>query len=781
MVRRSNVTSPSNVYILDGDFRTDHKFQSMVHGRKSLETMLRSLAGLDWVKGTVSLDRYTHLLTDLQRAEWEAGMYCSLLGDRDEIVWGLVKDGNGFRVACRCYKTDCRYFPDCRPDYVSGSVLPVSPDEIERQSRAPETEPLIVPFPVQPTTEELGYEEQDDRIERITIEPEPEIPVLEEQQLLSRDEQEAIITGTPNELTLVLAGPGTGKTYALLRKLEYMVDEKRMVEAGSILLLCFTRAAVREIRERFLTGVKAGKYSDDLSRLDIRTFDSFATLVLVAREIDCSSWDYDTRIEKVIDEINSDPDILRAMKHFIVDEIQDLVGVRARLVQTILKNRPVDCGFTLLGDHMQAIYDYNVRDVRGELNSRGFLQWLREEYGERLKEIKLTTNRRQTGKLAVFAARSRSLLETEDPERVHKFLDSLRAFPLEHEYSSVLVRGNTTDKVAILCRTNGEVLKVSGDLWKQHIAHGVRRQHSRWLLPAWLADVLGGERRRLTREDLTNAGGTGCAVPEDPDRLFDVFQRLGGTDGASVDAQRVRRALATDGRLPDELYEATSSALTVSTIHQSKGREYDRVYLLEPEGSDRADDPMEEARVYYVAATRARRDFGLLARPRRYTWLKTSPGGRWMELGRKSNGRDRLVCMEVGLETDIDEESFVDGRLPGFNPHERQEYIRKEIAPGDPLRLSLIDEDTGYYGIYHRDQFIGLMSRAFTQGVREVMNSVYVRRWYLPRGFSEVYVERVYSVIKKPETVSRNVPEPWMSTGIWYAVSLAGMGKVRFE
>lgn len=782
MNRRSNVTCASNIYVLNGDFEIDRTFRSMVRGRRSLEKMLKRLAGLNWVQGEVSLEGYTHLLTDVQRKEWELGMYCALLGDREEIVWGLVRDAAGYRIACRCYRTDCQHFQKCRPDYVPGMKLPDPPGEISRDSRETEPQPLALPGLKEQDALQPAVDSGEGSIEVILLETEPKIPPLvQAETTLVDDAQGAVIAGAPDEMMLVLAGPGTGKTHSLLCKLEYMVDKKKIVEPDRILLLCFTRAAVREIRERFLARVHSGDYSDDLSRLDIRTFDSFATRLLIHCGVDCAGLDYDARIQRAIDEINSDPTILEAMQHFLVDEIQDLVGVRARLVQTILKNRPLGCGFTLFGDPLQAIYDYSVRDMPGELNSSGFLKWLREEYGNRLREIRLTSNRRQTGRLAILSARSRSLLETEDRARIPEFFEIIRGFPAEYGYRNLVPCDSAQEKVAILCRNNGEVLKISGHLWQQRIVHTVRTQRTRWLLPVWLADLLASQQQMLARDDLADLNLPDRGSTGDPDHLFSLLQDLAGTSGRAVDLGKLRRALATDARLPDELYEAPVSPLTVCTIHQAKGREFDRVYLLEPQVTDQVDDLLEEAKVYYVAFTRARNDFRRLERARTFTWLKAADeSGRWMELGKKPDGMLRLVGMEIGLDFDVDEESFVDTWISGFDPQETQHYIRKQVAVGDLLSITRLSGDERY-GIYHRGRLIGRMSDRFTSGVREVMNSVYGRSSYLPLGFSGVYVGQVHGVIRKPETIGPDVPEPYISTGVWYAVNPVGMSKVRFD
>ena len=55
--------------------------------------------------------------------------------------------------------------------------------------------------------------------------------------------QENVIKSDITEHTLINAGPGTGKTWTLIEKLIYMVEEKEIDPEG-ILVLCFSRAAV---------------------------------------------------------------------------------------------------------------------------------------------------------------------------------------------------------------------------------------------------------------------------------------------------------------------------------------------------------------------------------------------------------------------------------------------------------------------------------------------------------------------------------------------------------
>ena len=50
---------------------------------------------------------------------------------------------------------------------------------------------------------------------------------------------------------MVLAGPGSGKTSVIVERTAYMISEGK-IPASSILVVTFSRAAAREMKERFL-------------------------------------------------------------------------------------------------------------------------------------------------------------------------------------------------------------------------------------------------------------------------------------------------------------------------------------------------------------------------------------------------------------------------------------------------------------------------------------------------------------------------------------------------
>jgi superfamily I DNA/RNA helicase len=82
----------------------------------------------------------------------------------------------------------------------------------------------------------------------------------------------ATFTGAP---ALVCAGPGTGKTATLVRRVEYLLDERR-AEPESLLVLTFSNEAAQELEERI-----AGRFGEPIAAsVRISTFHGFGVTFL---------------------------------------------------------------------------------------------------------------------------------------------------------------------------------------------------------------------------------------------------------------------------------------------------------------------------------------------------------------------------------------------------------------------------------------------------------------------------------------------------------------------
>lgn len=90
---------------------------------------------------------------------------------------------------------------------------------------------------------------------------------------LNPDQREAVTT-TEGPL-LIIAGAGTGKTGVIIRRIAYLLQEKK-AEPENILALTFTEKAAEEMKSRVAQLLKAG-----INSMQISTFHSFCRTILV--------------------------------------------------------------------------------------------------------------------------------------------------------------------------------------------------------------------------------------------------------------------------------------------------------------------------------------------------------------------------------------------------------------------------------------------------------------------------------------------------------------------
>ena len=86
--------------------------------------------------------------------------------------------------------------------------------------------------------------------------------------------EQARAVATDEDVTLVLAGAGTGKTSVIIEKIAHLVRDLE-VEPSSILALAFNKDAAAEIRHRL---------PEDLKEAEIRTFHAFGGSVIASQE-----------------------------------------------------------------------------------------------------------------------------------------------------------------------------------------------------------------------------------------------------------------------------------------------------------------------------------------------------------------------------------------------------------------------------------------------------------------------------------------------------------------
>lgn len=482
----------------------------------------------------------------------------------------------------------------------------------------------------------------------------------------NQDSQERVVHAPLSSSMLVLAPPGTGKTESLIGRLCHLLDSGEFDSpADEIVVLSFTRAAVAEVRRRVRERrVQGGQ--DDLRYINVRTFDSFATHALLMdlghEEISRltagapNADSYSARIQGFVDllvqgQLPAAEEAIRRVKCLLVDEIQDLGGSRAVMVLEITR-RVLDAGgaVCLLGDPAQGIYDFQTRNHPGALSSRDFLNHIRQLLPTDSRAVRFTRfHRFRSERIADFVARAREAMGDDGTEPDGRELQRLIA-ELGSPVRPVELPGllQTQGRLAVLTRSNLETFQFSHWCRENGLPVRIHQGSSEQGWPAWMARVLQGFRQeRMSFEHFRRRWSEriGSASGMTADEALASEELSRAVRDETIDLRLVRRRVR-DEAPPASLEDARG--IVVSTIHKSKGLEFDHVLLLEPNHSGAIAEP-EEVRVLYVAATRARKSLRRLARLKEHFRGKRPDGpafvlgrGRWKALRRQRDFLDGL-------------------------------------------------------------------------------------------------------------------------------------------
>jgi hypothetical protein len=235
-----------------------------------------------------------------------------------------------------------------------------------------------------------------------------------------------------------------------------------------------------------------------------------------------------------------------------------------------------------------------------------------------------------------------------------------------------------------------------------------------------------------------------------------------------------------------------SVGITVSTIHRAKGREFDRVLLIEEDDNNfdnHENNELSEHKVRYVALTRPRKDIMRHIMDCQYVYIDKEKNRRCSKAnppawGKKWRG---LSHIEIGCNGDIDPNSFARNELT-------QAYISKEIKSMDRLILKIIDGTLSDYSILPEDitkeygyLHIGKTDYAFSTGITRAQRRIWSKNWYsnnidekldyYPSKFSEIYVEDIITCISKRNNNDRPHIRSFGDFSIWWGFTVRGFAQ----
>lgn len=632
-----------------------------------------------------------------------------------------------------------------------------------------------------------------------------------------------IIDAPASARTIVEAGPGMGKTEIAARRLAGLIRNE--LSPAQVLVLSFSRSAVRTLTRRLDSiGETDPRVVEELRHLSVRTFDSWAFRMLRLLGVaprTLLTRKHDANIAALTELATGErrDDVRRFMgdrRHLIVDEFQDLPGVRGDLVLALLSLlAPPDekgCGFTILGDPAQAIFGF-ARGTRedGEPfpSPQEYWQQVSQYYGSQLDKKTLYCNFRAVPYLASLSAELRGVLLSSRPEKeqLRLMLAAVAALPeTSRPLGRELLEAATGGSRAILTQTNGEALRVLRALYGDDpepslIPVKLYAGSHAMLPPAWIGGLLRKLRSTsLTRTQFTRIhtllaelwGEKICLLLGLPDEgvAWGRLAQASGSpnDATAIDVSQLRERLAWPDAFPDD-QPLTDDGMIVTTVHQSKGMEFESVTLLEPsdagnaEGKEEAkaesDEKLgERASVAYVAITRAGKHLDragseqIFRAPTHWEFA----GGR----SRLRSWRKNWINLEMGLRGDIDPNGFADPALlgGGSGVEDLQAFLLANARALQGRKVMLckqyVDGNCEWHIHLQEGKKPGrLIGRTANQLSLDLLSILYKQGWKLPSTIMNLRISTVGTVTSD---VTGHLGEPERTSGLWLGVGLFGTG-----
>ena len=432
------------------------------------------------------------------------------------------------------------------------------------------------------------------------------ITAAKKKQLFGKlsDTQRRIITDDRSSVIVVAAGPGSGKTLVLVHKLASLLLLEDVKPEG-LLMLTFSRAAAIVFKKRLLELIGAAAHF-----VEIKTFHSYC-FDLVGKVGNLESTDMVIKTAATMIE-NGEVEQSRIAKSvLVIDEAQDMDYDSARLVHA-LRDANECMRIISVGDDDQNIFGFRGSDSR-------YLRRFSQEPGAKLYEM--VENFRSAAMIVAFAnvfaqtisgRIKRSLLrpsagaaEGEVRLVAHTAQDFETA--VVDDWEQERLPGTT----CIMTWTNEEALRVFSCL----VQKGVRARLVQSNDGFNLSDIA---ELRYFRRQVTKQEGT-SVIPsklwdEARGRLCEKYSQsaclpncLALLDAFAATTQAKYKSdfdeFVSESKIED-FESGGNGEVVVSTIHKSKGREYDSVYMMLNKIGQITD---EKRRAIYVGITRAKK------------------------------------------------------------------------------------------------------------------------------------------------------------------------------
>ena len=415
--------------------------------------------------------------------------------------------------------------------------------------------------------------------------------------------QMQIISDKESRVIVVAAGPGSGKTRVLVHKLASLLLLED-VKHEQLLMLTFSRAAATEFKQRLM-----GLIGNAAHFVEIKTFHSYAFDLLGRIGNLEDAKDVVGRAARMISEGEVEPNRI-GKTVLVVDEAQDMSSEEFALVRVLMSVNE-EMRVIAVGDDDQNIYEFRGSD------SNYMRQLLADD---KSTFVEMTENYRSTQHVVAFAnAFVKGIHNRMKQTPILSMSKDEGTVVVTHHASHImfqrvvsdLLRQRNSGTMSVLTHTNEEAVILVALLRK----HGLRSKLIQSMdgFRFWnmaevrlflkyierdthtpiVTDEVWNEAKRKTFQTYA----TSSSLPY-LKHCIELFEKINKAKYLTDFKELVFESTTED------FCDTSDADVVVSTIHKSKGCEFDDVYMLVSQPQHVTDSEM---RRYYVGMTRARK------------------------------------------------------------------------------------------------------------------------------------------------------------------------------
>lgn len=414
------------------------------------------------------------------------------------------------------------------------------------------------------------------------------------------------VVKSENDQMLITAGPGSGKTEVLVRKIASLLTMED-VKPEQFLMLTFSKSAALEFRAR------AMKLIPELGRfIKIATFHGFCFELMGQLGDGDKIKNIIELATEAIEKEEVDLSLITNKSVLLLDEFQDVNKAEWDLI-SVIRKKSEKLRIIAVGDDDQNIYHFRGSDVKFMKQFLAENETIRFDLlvNYRSKDNLVEFNNELVQKINTRIKTDKILTSFQKDDGFIRIVEH-RGDKLIEPLCSDIKRLNLKGTIAVLTHTNDQALTVNSFLTRigldsQLVAGLVGFQLSRLFEIRLVDEII--KRKRLSSDILTLESLIDAKIEIEQHcsnhemlvlckAVLDMFVNKCGPRLTYIDWRNFIQSINMEDALNPEI-----NRVFVSTMHKSKGKQFDHVFLLLENFTIATD---EHARLLYVASTRAK-------------------------------------------------------------------------------------------------------------------------------------------------------------------------------